>query len=47
MDVFALQRNLSGHVLYGKVHGEQLLQNMRQAPYNEALRIVSDWHATP
>jgi hypothetical protein len=23
MDVFALQRNLSGHVLYGKVHGER------------------------
>jgi len=33
--------------VYGKVHWEQLLQNMRQARYNEALRIVADRQATP
>jgi thiamine kinase-like enzyme len=29
-------------VVYGRVHWEQLLQNMRQAQFVEALRIVSD-----
>ncbi|MEO8132127.1 MAG: phosphotransferase [Bryobacteraceae bacterium] len=28
--------------VYGRVHWEQLLQNMRQARFDEALRIVSD-----
>jgi len=31
--------------IYGRVHWEQFLQNMRQARWNEALRIVSDWQA--
>jgi len=31
--------------LYGRVHWEQLLQNMRQKRFDEALRIVSDRHA--
>ncbi|HLK64949.1 MAG TPA: phosphotransferase [Bryobacteraceae bacterium] len=31
---------------YGRVHWERLLQNVRQARYNQALRIVSDRHAT-
>ena len=31
--------------LYGRVHWERLLQNTRQARYNEALRIVSGRHA--
>jgi hypothetical protein len=31
--------------VYGRVHWERLLQNVRQARYNEALRIVSDRHA--
>jgi aminoglycoside phosphotransferase (APT) family kinase protein len=34
-------------IVYGRVHWERLLQNVRQARYNEALRIVSDRHATP
>jgi thiamine kinase-like enzyme len=33
--------------LYGKVHWEQLLQNVRQPRFSEALRIVSDRHACP
>jgi aminoglycoside phosphotransferase (APT) family kinase protein len=33
--------------VYGRVHWEQLLQNMRQARFDEALRIVSDRHACP
>jgi thiamine kinase-like enzyme len=33
--------------VYGRVHWEQLLQNMRQAQFEEALRIVSDRHACP
>jgi hypothetical protein len=33
-------------ILYGRVHWERLLRNVRQARYNEALRIVSDRHAT-
>jgi hypothetical protein len=34
-------------ILYGMVHWEQLRQNMRQARFEEALRIVSDRHACP
>ena len=34
-------------IVYGRVHWERLLQNVRQARYNEALRIVSDRHAIP
>jgi hypothetical protein len=34
-------------IVYGRVHWEQLLQNARQARFNEALRIVSDRHACP
>ncbi|HEV2349806.1 MAG TPA: phosphotransferase [Terriglobia bacterium] len=33
-------------IVYGRVHWEQLLQNMRQARFDEALRIVSDRHAS-
>ena len=33
-------------IVYGRVHWERLLQNVRQARYNQALRIVSDRHAT-
>jgi hypothetical protein len=33
--------------IYGRIHWEQLLQNTRQARFNEALRIVSDRHACP
>jgi hypothetical protein len=33
-------------IIYGMVHWEQLLQNMRQARFEEALRIVTDRHAT-
>ncbi len=29
-------------IIYGRVHWERLLQNVRQPRYNEALRIVSD-----
>lgn len=32
-------------VIYGKVHWGQLVQNMRQPQFSEALRIVSDRHA--
>lgn len=32
-------------ILYGRVHLEQLLKNVRQARFSEALRIVSDRHA--
>ncbi len=31
--------------VYGRVHWEQLLQNMRQARFHESLRIVSEGHA--
>ena len=31
--------------VYGWFHWEQLVRNMRQARYGEALRIVSDRHA--
>jgi hypothetical protein len=34
-------------ILYGGVHWEQLLQNMRQAQFEEALRIVSDQDPFP
>jgi thiamine kinase-like enzyme len=34
-------------IVYGRVHWERLLQNVRQARYHEALRIVSDRHASP
>ena len=34
-------------VVYAKVHLEQLLKNVRQARFNEALAIVSDRHARP
>ena len=33
-------------IAYGRVHWERLVQNVRQARYREALRIVSDRHAT-
>jgi hypothetical protein len=33
--------------VYGRVHWEQLLRNVRQARYDEALRLISDRHATP
>jgi len=32
-------------IVYGRVHWEQLLQNMRQARFEEALGIVSDRHS--
>jgi len=34
-------------IVYGRVHWERLLQNVRRARYNEALRIVSDRNAIP
>ena len=34
-------------IVYGRVHWGQLLQNVRQARFNEALRIVADRHAIP
>ena len=34
-------------IVYGRVHWEQLLQSVRQARFNEAVRIVSDRHACP
>jgi thiamine kinase-like enzyme len=34
-------------IVYGRVHWEQLLQKMRQAQFEEALRIVSDQHSRP
>jgi aminoglycoside phosphotransferase len=39
-------RNNDAKIVYGRVHWERLLQNVRQARYAEALRIVSDRHAT-
>jgi len=32
-------------IVYGRVHWEQLLRNLRQPRFEEALRIVSDTHA--
>jgi thiamine kinase-like enzyme len=34
-------------IVYGRVHWEQLWQTMRQAQFEEALRIVSDRHSCP
>jgi len=34
-------------IVYGRVHWERLLHNVRQARYKEALRIVSDRRAAP
>jgi aminoglycoside phosphotransferase (APT) family kinase protein len=34
-------------IVYGRVHWERLLQNVRQARYNEALGIVAARHANP
>jgi aminoglycoside phosphotransferase (APT) family kinase protein len=48
--IWAGQVNLADNqvkTVYGRVHWEQLLQNMPQARFNEALRIVSDRHARP
>jgi hypothetical protein len=48
--IWAGEVNLTGNqmkTVYGRVHWEQLLQNARQARFNEALRIVSDRHACP
>jgi hypothetical protein len=33
-------------IVYGMVHWEQLLSNVRQTRFEEALRIVSDRHAS-
>jgi len=33
--------------VYGRVHWEELLRNVRRARFDEALRIVSDRHACP
>jgi thiamine kinase-like enzyme len=33
--------------VYGRVHWERLLQNVRRARFDEALKIVSDRHACP
>jgi hypothetical protein len=33
-------------ILYGRVHWEQLLQNMRQTRFDEAFRIVSERNAS-
>lgn len=33
--------------VYGRIHWEQLLENLRQPRFDEALRIVSDRHACP
>jgi thiamine kinase-like enzyme len=32
-------------IVYGRIHWQQLLQNLRQARFDEALRIVSNRHA--
>src|SRR3984885_1861904 len=34
-------------IVYGRVHWERLLRNVRQARYNEALRVVADRHVAP
>jgi hypothetical protein len=34
-------------VVYGRVHWEQLLQNMREAQFEEALRILSNQSSGP
>ena len=48
--IWAGEVNLKGNdmkIVYGRVHQEQLLQNMKQARFDEAVRIVSDRHACP
>ncbi len=48
--IWAGEVNLADNNLktvYGRVHWEQLLQNLRRAQFDEALRIVSDRHASP
>ena len=37
--------DLPTRIVYGRVHWEQLLKNLRQARFEEALHIVSDRHA--
>lgn len=37
--------DLATRIVYGRVHWEQLLQNLRHARFEEALRIVTDRHA--
>ena len=37
----------AARIVYGRVHWEQLLQNLRKARFEEALGIVSDRHAGP
>ncbi len=34
-------------MVYGRVHWEELVRNMRDPRYNEALRIASEWDACP
>jgi aminoglycoside phosphotransferase (APT) family kinase protein len=34
-------------IVYGRIHWERLLHNVRQPRYNQALRVVSGRHATP
>jgi len=46
--IWAGEITLAGNearVVYGRVHWERLLQNLRQARFEESLRIVSDRHA--
>ncbi len=46
--IWAGEVNLSDNhmkTVYGRVHWQQLIQNIRQARFDEALRIVSDRHA--
>jgi hypothetical protein len=46
--IWAGQVNLADNdlkIVYGMVHWQQLLQNVRQTRFEEALRIVSDRHA--
>jgi len=48
--LWAAEVNLTDNdlkIVYGRVHWEQLLQKMRQAQFEEALRIVSDQHSGP
>jgi hypothetical protein len=33
-------------IIYGRVHYVQLLEKMRQARYGEAVKIITDRHAT-
>jgi hypothetical protein len=34
-------------IVYGRVHWERLLRNVRRARFREALRMVADRHAIP